>query len=310
MRFASLLACMSAALVPMPAIVHAIDLTGTPTTIVASRGGATVTLADIDAFAGKIPPEKRAGFFLSPARIENTIDGLLLTKQLAAEARATGLDKDPAVARQMELAADEALALARRQQFEHSIQVPDMSKLAQEEYLAHKDKYVQRGNVVVEHILVGTSTRSDADAMALARDIEAKARANPGSFEALVEQYSDDPSKVSNHGKLEDAANPATYDPDFIAGLSSLRKPNDISPVVATRYGYHIIKLLSREPDTMPTFAQVKDQIVRELSTAYVAKTNQAHTTDLSNMNLDLNAELVRSLQSRYLPAKADTKAQ
>lgn len=62
MRFANLLACMSAALVPMPAIVHAVDLTGTPTTIVASRGGATVTLADIDAFAGKIPPEKRAGF--------------------------------------------------------------------------------------------------------------------------------------------------------------------------------------------------------------------------------------------------------
>lgn len=88
------------------------------------------------------------------------------------------------------------------------------------------------------------------------------------------------------------------------------RKPNDISPVVATRYGYHIIKLLSRDPDTMPTFAQVKDQIVRELSTAYVAKANQTHTTDLSNMNLDLNAELVRSLQSRYLPAKADTKAQ
>ncbi len=281
------------------------DIVGTPSTNVASRGGVTVTLEDVDAFAAKIPPEKRAGFFASPTRIEKAIDNLLMTKQLAAEARAAGLDKDPLIARQAELAADEVLALARRQQFDRDIKVPDLSQLAREEFLAHKDKYIQRGQAVVEHILINTTSRSDAEAQALARTVEQKARAEPGSFEALVEQYSDDPSKVSNHGKLEDAANPKVYDADLVAGVVKLRQAGEISPVVKTTFGYHIIKLLSRSSDVVPTFEQAKPQIIKDLSTAYTDKASRAHSSELAEQPLDLNADLVRSLQTRYAPGGA-----
>lgn len=278
----------------------AAGISGTPTTIVASRGGESVTLADIDAFAQTIPVEKRGGFFDNPARIEKTIDGLLLAKQFAAEARAAGLDKQPEVQNQIQLATDEVLSKARRQQFEHDVSVPDLSALAQEEFLAHKDKYVQHGAFIVQHVLINTANRTDEEAKALAGSIEQKAKANPDQFEALVEQYSDDRSKTSNHGKVEDAGNTKLYDPAFAAAAAKLHKPSEISPVVKTAFGYHVLKLIKREPDKTPAFADVKERILKSLATGYVDKAVQGHSDDLRNKPLDLNNELADSLRSRY----------
>lgn len=278
----------------------AADISGTPTTVVATRGGQSVTLADLDAFAQTMPVEKRAGFFDSPARIEKTIDGLLLAKQFAAEARAAGLEKQPDVQSQMQLATDDVLAKARRQQFERDVRVPDMSALAQEEFLAHKDKYIHRGEFVVQHVLINTANRSDAEAKALANTIDQKAKTDPDQFETLVEQYSDDRSKAGNHGRIEDAGNTRLYDPAFAAAAAKLHKAGEISPVVKTAFGYHVLKLIKREPDKTPTFAEVKERILKSLAADYVNKAVQGHSDDLRNMPLDLNNGLADSLRTRY----------
>jgi peptidyl-prolyl cis-trans isomerase C len=118
---------------------------GSPSTVVASRGGASVTLNDVDAFAAKIPLAQRPGFFNSPARIQNAIDNLLLQKQLAAEARAAGLDKDPIVALQVEQAGTETLAAAQMRRYRENLKLPDFKPLAKEEFIAHKEKYAKAG---------------------------------------------------------------------------------------------------------------------------------------------------------------------
>lgn len=298
--FPKALAYISACISLFAGAACADGLVGTPTTVVASRGGSSITLADVDAFAQKIPEDKRGGFFDSPVRIQKMIDNLLMSRQLATEARTSGLDKQPVVERQLQLASDEVLAAARRQQFEQDVQVPDLSALAQEEFIAHKEKYVQRGDFVVEHILIKVAGRSDDEARALAQTVEKQARANPDNFEALVEQYSDDQSKAANHGKVEDAGNTRLYDPSFAAAAAKLHKPGEISPVVKSTFGYHVIKLIRRTPDKTPSFADVKDRIVGELRAAYVEKTVRGHTDDLRNMPMDTNAELLESLRSRY----------
>lgn len=284
----------------------AADISGVPTTIVATRGGQSVTLTDLDAFAQTIPVEKRAGFFDSPARIEKTIDGLLLAKQFAAEARVAGLDKQSDIQAQIQIATDQVLAKARRQQFEQDVKVPDLSALAQEEFLAHKEKYVQHGEFIVQHILINTANRSDGEAKTVANTIEQKAKADPSQFEALVEQYSDDRSKASNHGKVEDAGNTRLYDPAFAAAAAKLHKADEISPVVKTAFGYHVLKLIKREPDKTPTFAEVKDRILQSLSADYVDKAVQGHSDELRNEPLDVNNALADSLRTRYdVPAPA-----
>ena len=276
---------------------------GAPSTVVASQGGAIVTLEDLDAFANGIPEAQRAGFFNSPTRIENLITQLLLQKQLAAEARANGLDKTPLVRKQVALAEEDALGKARMQQVRDDLKLPDFDELAQEEYQAHKESHVVHGTLDVEHILIGTGKRSEAEAKALAETVEKEAIAHPDRFEALVEKYSDDPSKADNHGLMHDAGDSKKYVREFAEAASALKKPGDLSPIVKTSYGFHILKLVKRTADRTPTFADVKKEILAKLRSDYLDKQVKLHADTLRNLPLDANAELVASLRTRYLDA-------
>ncbi|NCT66772.1 MAG: hypothetical protein GXC76_03905 [Rhodanobacteraceae bacterium] len=286
------------------------EISGAPSTIVARQGEAVVTLEDVDAFAAGIPEAQRGGFFNSPTRIENAILGMLMQKQLAAEARKLGLDKDPVVQTQVRRAEDEALSKARMQRFREDLKLPDFNGLAQEEYIAHKRDYVARGKLVVKHVLIGTKDRSEAEAMKIAETVEKEARSRPDQFEALVEKYSDDPSKSANHGEMEDAGDASKYVPEFAAASAKLSKPGEISPIVKTEYGFHVIKLVERTPDKPRTFAEVKPEIVARLRNEYIEKQARTHTDTLRNLPLDANADLVASLRTRYdnAAASANTK--
>ncbi|MDR2012549.1 MAG: peptidylprolyl isomerase [Rhodanobacter sp.] len=273
---------------------------GTPSTIVAKQGGAIVTLEDIDAFAQRIPEGQRAGFFDSPSRIEALITNLLTQKQMAAEARGSGLDKDPLVQKQIEIADEEVLSKVRMQHFRTDMKLPDFDQLAQERYTANKSQYIEPSKLIVQHILIDTKSRSEEEAKALADVVEKEAKAHPDQFDALVEKYSDDPSKSSNHGKIENAGDDKKYMAAFVAASKALKKVGDISPPAQTSYGFHIIKLIERIPEHQRTFAQAKADIVKQVREDYIQKQVQTYTDTMKNLPLDANADLVASLRTRY----------
>jgi len=43
-------------------------------------------------------------------------------------------------------------------------------------------------------------------------------------------------------------------------------QPGELSEVVETQYGYHIIKLVSRQPETVQPFEQIKGRIIEKLA--------------------------------------------
>ncbi|MEO6688394.1 MAG: peptidylprolyl isomerase [Dokdonella sp.] len=283
--------------------------TGAPSTILAKQGGAVVTLEDIDAFAARIPEGQRAGFFNSPTRIDGVVTNLLLQKQLAAEARKAGLDRDPAVQRQIALTAEEALGNVQLQRFKASMKLPDFSQLAQEDYIAHKKNYLIRGKLEVQHVLISTKTRSEADAKALAETVAQEAKAHPDQFDALVEKYSDDPSKMSNQGHMDNAGDATKYVPEFASAASALKTAGDISPPVKTSFGFHVVKLISRTPDKQRTFAEVKAEIIEQLSKEYSEKQMRTYTDAMRNLPLDGNADMLATLRTRYGEAEAPQAA-
>ena len=90
---------------------------------------------------------------------------------------------------------------------------------------------------------------------------ELKARAEKGeSFTALVKQYSEDPGSKDTGGEYTFAKNHQMV-PEFESAAFSLQKTNQISDVVETQYGYHIIKLLEKIPGGKVEFAKVAPQI-------------------------------------------------
>lgn len=279
---------------------------GAPSTVVAKQGTAIVTLADVDAFAQRIPEKERPAFFDNPTRLQNMILQLLSQKQLAEEARKADLDKTAAIRSQIDMATEEVLARARMENLKTGIKIPDFEARAHEEYIGHKDVYVVPGDLTVQHVLIGTKTRDDKDAKTLAETVAKEAKAHPDQFDALVEKYSDDDSKASNKGVMKGVSK-ASFVASFVDASKALKKPGDISAPVKTKYGYHVIKLVSRTPDQQQTFAQVHDRIVATLKADYVNKTVQKHVDEIRNQHIDANETLVASLRTRYgTPEPAD----
>ena len=269
--------------------------------VVATQGNVQVTMQDIDAYAQKIPEAERVGFFDSPARIQNVITNLLLQKQLAAEARAQNLDAQPLVKVEIEQATDDALAREALVHYRKTLKLPDLNALAQEYYLAHKSEFVTPGVITVKHVLVANKDRSDADAKARIEEVLAEARAHPDQFDQLVEKYSDDPSKTDNHGVMENAGS-SKYVPPFAEAAKALKKPAEISPVVKTQFGYHVLKLVDRKPDVQRTLAQVHDELVEKLRAEYVERETKDHVNQLRGKPLDANPDLVAAVRTRFVP--------
>ncbi len=271
--------------------------------VVAAQGNVEVTLQDVDAEASNIPDKDRPGFFDSPKRIESTIMSILQKKELAAEARAQHLDRDPAVKAQIEAAVTVALAKAQVDHYRKSLKLPDFDMLAKEYYAAHKDEFVDKGRVDVEHVLVATrdNARSDADAKALISKIETEAKAHPDRFQDLVAKYSDDPSKAKNNGRIANATS-SKMAAQFAEAAGRLQTPGEISPVVKTEFGYHVLKLIERTPDTQVSFEQSHDRLVARLKATYIDQQMTQYTNEFRGRPLQANPDIVASLRTRYAP--------
>ena len=270
-----------------------------PPDVLAAQGGVQITMQDVDAFAQKIPEKDRAGFFDSPKRIENVLNNMLLRKQLAAQAREQKLDKDALVARQLDQAADEVLSNAVLENHRASLKLPEFDTLAQEYYLVHKDEFAVPGIVEVKHVLVSTKQRGDEEAKARIAEVEAAAHAHPDQFDALVEKYSDDPSKAENHGLIADSGGKTSR--AFFDAAKALKNPGDISRIVKTSFGYHVLQLVSHQPDKQKSFADVRAEIVKKLRESYISKQMDQYTGEIRGRKIDANPDLVATLRTRFL---------
>ena len=299
---ASVIACLAT----LAIAAQAADDKPLGSNVVARQGGAEVTLQDIDAAAAKIPEGDRAGFFDSPKRIESTISNLLYQKQLATKARAEKLDKDPLVKLEIAQANDDVLARVELDNFRKNLHLPDFEMLAKEYYAGHQDEFVEHGDVVVEHVLVSTKDRSEEEAKARIGEVEAAARAHPDKFEDLVEKYSDDPNKSNNHGRIVHAStNKMTK--QFAAEINAMKWPGEISPVLKSDFGYHVIKFIENKPDRQRSFDEVHADLVLTLRRTFIATQLDQHSGEIRGNPLQANPDLVASLRTRYAAARGDT---
>lgn len=116
------------------------------------------------------------------------------------------------------------------------------------------------------HILIA-ARRDDAEAFGAARGraevLLAKLRDEPGAFKALASDHSECPSRA-NGGNLGQIS-PGMTTPEFERALSGL-KPGEISSLVETRYGFHIIRLERRVNGALLPFELVSSRIAAYLA--------------------------------------------
>ena len=132
-------------------------------------------------------------------------------------------------------------------------------------YASSMDSFRTPERVNVRHILLMTQGKSDADkkaALTKAQNLLKEVRAG-ADFAELAKKNSEDPGTAPKGGDLGFIVRGQTVPPFEKFAFSA--KPKEISDVVTTEYGYHIIQVLEKEPARVKPFDEVKDSIADQL---------------------------------------------
>jgi len=117
------------------------------------------------------------------------------------------------------------------------------------------------------HILISVATQASAAekqaAKAKAERILKEVKQAPQKFAELAKKYSEDPGSASNGGDLGYFSRGMMVKP-FDDAVFSL-KPGEISGLVQSDFGYHIIKLLAIKPAHVKPLAEVRSSIVQQI---------------------------------------------
>jgi peptidyl-prolyl cis-trans isomerase C len=278
--------------------------------VVVRRGGAEVTLADVDARMEEMPVEQRAGFMNSPERIDTTLQQLLLAEQLANAAVEAGLDRDPRLAAQLELLRKRLLGGLQMEHMRKQVQAGiDVTAIARERYAADRSRFVEPEVRSVRHVLVSTSKRAAAEATARVQEIQRRLAAGE-TLAALAAELSDDEGSRSAGGLIADIPRGRT-DPAFEEATFALRTPGEVTPApVQSQFGYHLIELVSIKPERQRSFEEVKAELEAAALAQVVDARLRAYSDGLSSLPIEADPDVVESLRTRYgavqpLPADA-----
>ena len=141
------------------------------------------------------------------------------------------------------------------------------STLSKEMAVAPEDiakAYAEDKTASVRHILLLTQGKTDAEKAEARKKIEeVLARAKAGEdFAALAKQYSEDPGSKDNGGLYENFGRGAMVKPFEDAAFSV--PIGELSGIVETTYGYHILKIVDRKKETR-TLDEAKGEIEARL---------------------------------------------
>ena len=125
-------------------------------------------------------------------------------------------------------------------------------------------EYTTPEQVRASHILLKTEGKDEAAVRAQAEDVLKKAKAG-ADFAALAKQYSQDEGSAPNGGDL-DYFGRGRMVPEFDA-VAFAMEPGQISDLVKTSFGFHIIKLVDKKTGSTRPLEEVRPQLQDQLST-------------------------------------------
>ncbi|MGI4833987.1 MAG: peptidylprolyl isomerase [Janthinobacterium lividum] len=138
------------------------------------------------------------------------------------------------------------------------------------------DRRPAQGEVKVAHLMVRVTPQAPrADSAAAHKKInELYARLQKGeNWNRLVSQFSEDAGSAPNGGDLP-AFGTGRMIPAFEEVAFKLQKSGDIAPPVQTPYGWHIIKLVEKQP--IPSFETLKPTLTSKVGKDSRSELNRA----------------------------------
>ena len=150
-------------------------------------------------------------------------------------------------------------------------------------YEKNKAQIAQPERVHLRHILIGAKPNAPAaekeQARKKAEDLLKRIQGGE-DFAKLAQENSDDPGSKPRGGDLSWMTRGQT-EPTFEAAAFALKNPNELSSVVESPFGYHIIQLLERQDASTLPYEQVKERLQGMLKNQQTQQQVEARVRDL-----------------------------
>lgn len=215
--------------------------------VMAEVNGGSITTGDFERELKNLPEYLKA-MADTPQGRKEMLDTMVIRELILQQASKDGLDKGQEIEAKMQDLKKRLIVesfLKKKVESESTVSDEDMKKF----YEQNKDKFKSGEQMKASHILVKTEKE--------AKDVLAQIKAG-GNFEELAKKNSVDSSSAKG-GDLGWFGKGSMV-PAFEKAALEL-KENQVSDVVKSDFGFHIIKLTGKRAAGTRPFEEVKDQI-------------------------------------------------
>jgi len=300
---------LDAALLSFKALVAARGQTPPPAADLQVQRELLQQLIRVKMLVGRATPEDKAeGKRVGELRYQQVLERAGSVENLVRQLKSVGISPDQLKERLIEEATAEAVI---RREVHVNVTDEDVRKF----YDENPAQFEQPERVRVSHLLlrpVDANTReplTEEIRQAKRKQIEEllqRARAGE-DFAALVKQYSEDPGSKDRGGEYVFPRGQMV--PEFEVAAWSLQ-PGQISDVVTTQFGYHIIKMLERLPARRVPFEEVKEQIRDYLTTQAIQKVLPDYVRKIrAEENVEVLVEDLKPVEQADLPVSTNNAA-
>ena len=244
--------------------------------VLATYAGKKLTTGRVTKEMERLPAPSRT-YLQTPDRKRQFVENMVLNDLLYGEGQKLGYDKDDDIDRQVNDLRRRLVVQKVVREFQKAPEITD--EQAKAYYDANPNLY-STTQIHASHILVKDE--------ATAKEILDQLKADPSKFADIAKEKSIDKTSGAKGGDLGTFGQGRMV-PEFERAAFAL-KPGEISDIVKTQYGYHIIMVSDRKEGERRPFDQVKDQIKSTLRNKAIQEQQDKRYADLkqsANVKID-----------------------
>jgi peptidyl-prolyl cis-trans isomerase C len=251
--------------------------------IVAEIDGEKITLSEFNRELDKIPMEVKM-FVATQMGKRNYLERLIMKRLLIKEAKKENIEKEKEFQERLSEIKDQLLIemlLKKKLVQDVKIDEGEIKKY----YEAHKEEFKKPEEINTRHILLKTEEEAK----------QVQERLTKGEdFIELAKRYSIDPSAKTTGGEI--GFHPrGSLVPEYEEEAFKLKRVGQVSGIVKTRFGYHIIRLEGVKPPSYATYEEVKELIRQKLIQEKQGQLLENYINELKkNAKIKVNEEIFK----------------
>jgi len=237
--------------------------------IIVRDGQLTLSTGEVEFALLRSPRQIRESALSNDASRYEFLINLLVAKKILAQLNALEASEDPAVYHEFLFSQLEAARELDRLLFQNQLELPDFEPLALERYKISKNDIAPVPEIrEASHILLLCTEGCEDEGDDIAKLNSLRQRIIDGeSFSDLAIEFSQDPGSKTRGGRLSQGieSNAESVDQTIRDALFTMSQVGDISDIVRSRFGFHILKLESVTPARERSFEDVAYGLKKEI---------------------------------------------